>query len=202
MTHSTTTACSKQTLGQVIAGLSSLIAEDTPSMGGLVALHDAREAINALFTDYSIQLRDSEATQSQWAAMRAALLVTDGPAIERECRAGDAAEQRENQRLKSFWNTHESTFIWDFLPMSFLHEAYLEWMNERHHREMPLSRYTFSRRLRAQLEESGCRAWRYARSRPGQLLRCTDPLATRIGWCHDGTNDAIYGLRRRRHAAA
>lgn len=86
--------------------------------------------------------------------------------------------------------------------MSFLHEVYLEWMNERHRREEPLSRYTFSRRLRAQLDENGCRAWRYARSRPGQLLRCSDPLAERIGWCHDGTNDAIYGLRRRRHAAA
>lgn len=202
MTHSRTTACSKQTLGQVIAGLSSLIAEDAPSMEGLVALHEAREAINALFTDYSLQLRDSEATQSQWPAMRAALAVTDGRAAESGCRADDAAEQRENQRVKSFWNAHESAFIWDFLPMTFLHEVYLEWMDERHRRETPLTRYAFSRRLRSQLDENGCRAWRYSRSRPGQLLRCSDPQAERIGWCHDGTNDAIYGLRRLRRKAA
>lgn len=68
-------------------------------------------------------------------------------------------------------------------------------MAERFPRESTLSKTAFTRRVKAAAIDSG--KWIYSRSRPGSLMDAAEPLAIRAQhWSHDGSDDAIYGLRR------
>lgn len=68
-------------------------------------------------------------------------------------------------------------------------------MAERCPHEATLSKTAFTRRVKAASIDSG--KWIYTRSRPGSLMQAAEPLANRASrWSHDGSDDAVYGLRR------
>lgn len=180
------TAMHTQTIASTIATLSGLLAEPKASFDGLAALHTAREQLTATFDAYADELRTSSATAAQWDAIAAAMGVT-GSTPSRSC--------RDQLLVEQFWRDHADRFTWDFLPMELIHELYAAWIARRHRGVTPLSKNAFTRRLRTILPD--CGTWRYTRSRPGALMRGTDPLVQSASWCHDGTDDAIYGLRRR-----
>lgn len=174
-----------QTIASAISTLSGLLSEPEVSFEGLAALHTARDQIDELFQDYAAELRSNPATEGTWRAVAAAM-SSSTPETPTPC---------PDARVTAFWDTHATAFTWDFLPMTMVHDVYSDWMHRNHPSEHPLSRHAFSRRLRGALP--ACGAWRYTRSRSGNLMRGCDLLAQRAGWCHDGSNDAVYGLRRR-----
>lgn len=178
-----------QAIASLISALSSLLPEQSASFEGLAALHGAREQLSTLFDDYAEDLRSTPEGAQVWAAVASTFDPTRGAAGTRT-----DSRCRESTLVESFWDVHADQFQWDFLPMEVLHELYTDWMNRRHCDEQPLSKASFSRRLRQVLPD--CGQWRYSRSRPGTLMRRNDPLAQQTRWRHDGSDAAIYGLRR------
>jgi len=169
-----------QTIASAISTLSGLLSEQQTSFDGLAALNDVRQQINDLFDEYATELRSDPAAEPIWRAVSAAL---KGPATSnRIC------------RVQAFWDEHSEKFEWDFLPMEMVHTVYSTWAQRNYPTETPLEKRAFTRRLREALPE--CSPWQYSRSRPGTLMRSSDPLARAVGWHHDGSDAAIYGLRR------
>lgn len=188
----------KQTLAEVLSELSGLISEPRASFDGLIALNAARESIDVLYTAYVNELSRGDETAPVWDAIATAVSVSssgaDSAALGKPCNAAASSTTHDRKRINDFWADHSQQFQWDFLPMNFLYELYFQWMREQVPNEAPLNRHTFTRRLKSMLDDND--RWTYQRSRPGCLMREREPLAQRVGWRHDGTDAAIYGLRR------
>jgi hypothetical protein len=190
-------------IATAIASLSALDPERAASLDDLVALNIARECVNELFSAYVEELSADPAATPLWAAIASAIELSAPPAL-RSTRKPHGApstastpQARADARVAKFWDTFAGRFTWDFLPVSFLHALYASWMTESYPREAVFSKPAFSRRLRAAATASG--DWVYTRSRPGCLMTAAEPLTDRVpSWSHDGSDAAIYGLRRNR----
>lgn len=174
-----------QTVATAISSLSGLLSEPEASFEGLATLHGVREQINDLFDSYAAELRADPST----APMRNAIAAT----MPHPSRTASAAPSHDS-RIEEFWREHADQFTWDFVPMEVVHEICTDWMRRRHQSEIALTRAAFSRSLRRTLP--GCSTWRYTRARAGALARIHEPLAENVSWRPDGSNPAIYGLRR------
>lgn len=174
-----------QSIASAITALSGMLSEPEASFEGLAALHEVRQQIDDLFGAYAAELRADPTTEPVWRAVAAAMSHSPSTKPSQTCR---------DARVEAFWSSHSDAFTWDFLPMEMVHEVYTDWMRDNHPAEHPLPTRTFSKRLRQLLPE--CGAWRYTRSRAGSLMRCCEPLALKVGWRHDGSDAAMYGLRR------
>lgn len=169
-----------QMIASAISTLSGLPSEQQTTFEGLSALNDVREQINELFDGYATELRSDPAAEPIWRAVSAAMT--------------SPVTTNRISRVEAFWGEHSEKFAWDFLPMEMVHMVYTTWASRNFPAEIPLAKRAFTRRLRAALPE--CSPWQYSRSRPGAMMRCSDPLARAVGWRHDGSDAAIYGLRR------
>lgn len=175
----------------------SLLRPDQPAtFDDLVALNTARECIDKLFRDYIDELSSDPRTAAVWSAVGSAVKMTSKPAPGTRTSYGQhTTDALPNRRIRSFWDTHAKRLTWDFLPFDFVHALYVQWLGATYPMDAPVSRETFPRRLKAVATASG--EWNHTRSRPGSLMNAAEPLAERLpGWSHDGTNRAIYGLRR------
>lgn len=186
-----------QTLATAIRRLASLDPEQPTSFDDLVALNVARECINELFSDCVDELSVDPASMPLWAAIASAidLSAPAGASKRKSHSTASGPDSRAEARVAKFWGTFAERFAWEFLPTEFLHALYVSWMEARHPMEHALSKPAFTRRLRAALAVSD--RWLYTRARPGSLMNAVEPLAAQLtGWVHDGSDDAIYGLRR------
>lgn len=188
----------KQTLAEVLSELSGLISEPQASFDGLIALNAARESIEELYGAYIRELSRGDDTAPVWDAIATAVSASSSGAgsasAGMSCGTPTSSAMHDRKRITDFWADHSGQFQWDFLPMNFLYELYIQWMREQFSTEAPLNRHTFTRRLKTMLDDNDC--WTYQRSRPGSLMVSREPLCQRVGWHHDGTDAAIYGLRR------
>lgn len=183
------------TIAAAISSLSGLLTAPEPTFEGLATLHGVREQINELFDTYAAELRADPSVEPMWNAIAAAMSTPAATSIGSSIPS--ASKSCHELRVEAFWGEHAEQFTWDFVPMEVVHEIYADWMGRRHPEEAVLTKAAFSKRLRKALPE--CGAWRYTRARTGVIMRVHEPLAQKVSWRPDGTNAAIYGLRR--HAA-
>lgn len=179
-----------ETLATAIEQLSLLSAERTASLDDLIALNIARECIDELFRDCVDELSGDPQTAALWSALASASKLSSKPAS-----GTPATDFRAETRVRSFWREFAPVFAWDFLPLEFLHELYVQWLRTEFPGDTAFSRETFTRRLKAVVTASG--EWFHTRSRPGSLMNTPEPLLARVpNWAHDGSDRAVYGFRR------
>lgn len=186
-----------QAIATTIRHLTNVNSEGPASFDDLVALNSARDCINQLFSDCVDELGADPASEPLWTAIASALELSAPVSSRKPYGSQSTAAQgsRADTRVAKFWDTFADQFAWDLLPTGFLHALYGHWMAERFPREATLSKTAFTRRVKAAAIDSG--KWSYTRSRPGSLMDAAEPLAKLASrWSHDGSDDAIYGLRR------
>lgn len=183
-------------LATAIGRLTGLNPERPVSFDDLVALNVARECVNALFNDCVDELSVDPEAMPLWAAVASAIELSAPTASSKhKAPSSGIAAAGAGARVVKFWDTFAERFAWDFLPTEFLHALYAQWMEARHPMELALPKTTFTRHLKAVLANSD--SWFYTRSRPGSLMSADEPLMAHLtSWQHDGSYDAIYGLRR------
>lgn len=168
-----------------------------------MALNTVRETVNALFASCVEELGADPAAEDLFKAVGAALELqapqrkqrgTTRTAYGWQADAGPGSTS--DLRVRTFWREHRDRFPWDFLPTAFLYPLYRHWFASRFPREVELSQMVFARVLKPVATAGG--SWIYTRSRPGCLMDAAEPLTGQaLGWEHDGSDHAIYGLRRR-----
>jgi hypothetical protein len=188
----------EQTLNTAIGELRCLSPHSPASLDELTALSAARDCVDELLRSCVDQLRADPQSPKAWADIAYALGAV----------SADAARQRygsgltlADEQVRSFWEAFVERFAWDFLPAGFLHGLYTQWMCAEFPADAPLSRETFTRRLKAPATATG--EWLHTRSRPGVLMDAAEPLVKLLPqWIHDEESDrAVYGFRRSAPAA-
>jgi Poxvirus D5 protein-like len=182
----------KQTLSTAIGELGCLSFDKPASLDELTALSVARDCIDQLLHSCVDELRTHPQLAHSWSAIADALGSTSTSATRQ---LFTSPQVLANKQVLSFWRAFAERFAWDFLPAGFLHALYTQWLSTAFPEDTPLSRETFTRRLKAVAIASG--EWIHTRSRPGSLMNAAEPLATQLPhWTRDGSNDAVWGLRR------
>lgn len=178
-------------LATALAELDKVATDRRASLEDLIALSTARSCVDELFRSCTDELRADPAVAPMWEAISSAIRLQPNRTASK---AKNVLSQPDEQVLE-FWDAFAPRFAWNFLPMDFLHALYEHWMAERHPQDVAFSRKALSRRLMSAAARSG--DWFHTRARPGTLMNATEPLASRVPhWCHDGSDAAIYGLRR------
>lgn len=163
------------------------------SLEDLVALSTARDCIEELFRACTEQLLADPEISPVWEAIASAIKL---PA-QKKTPAQKAANflSESDEQVLAFWNTFADRFTWDFLPADFLHGLYEHWLTEQYPHAVAFSKTALTRRLKSAAARSG--DWFHTRDRPGTLMAAHEPLAARVPhWRHNGSDAAIYGLRR------
>lgn len=182
----------EQTLNTAIGELRCLSPNSPASLDELTALSAARDCVDELLRSCVAQLRAGPQRTHSWADIAYALGAASGNATRQ--RYGSELALADEQ-VRSFWRAFADRFAWEFLPAGFLHALYTQWMGAEFPEDARLSRETFTRRLKVPATASG--EWAHTRSRPGVMMNAAEPLAVGLAeWSRDGSNDAIYGLRR------
>jgi hypothetical protein len=186
----------EQTLATAIGQLSLLSPDRPTSFDDLVALNAARDCIDELLRACVDELSTDPQTSALWSAVSSAIKLSSKPApTKKQPHSSETVSSRADKRIRSFWREFAEHFAWDFLPMDFLHALYTQWMSAEFPKDAPLSKETFTRRLKVAAAAS--EGWSYSRSRPGCLMNAAEPLLDQVpNWTHDGSARAIYGLRR------
>lgn len=188
---STAALNSSQTLSTAIRRLASIDPEQPTRFEDLVALNEARKCLNELFRAYSDELRTDPETTELWDAISAATRLASKQGSPKQKNVINESDEQ----VLMFWETFAGRFTWDFLPVDFLHALYEHWMTEQFPNDVAFSKFALTRRLKSTAAKSG--DWFHTRARPGTLMKAAEPLAARVpGWTHDGSDAAIYGLRR------
>lgn len=182
----------EQTLSTAIGELRCLSPHRPASLDELVALRAARDCIDELLRSCVAELRADAKNAAAWTDIAYAL---DSPSAGAARQLYGAHSTLADKQVLWFWEAFADRFAWDFLPASFLHALYIQWMSVEFPEGPRFSKETFTRRLKAAAEASG--QWAHTRSRPGSLTDAAEPLAAALpGWTYDGSGRAVYGLRR------
>ncbi|ALE93769.1 hypothetical protein AOC05_17910 [Arthrobacter alpinus] len=180
-----------QNLVTATAELAKLSTDQPATLDDLVALSVARDCIDSLFRSCTDELRSDPRVAPMWEAMAAAIKLQGKQGFSKP----KTVHCEADQQVLMFWNAFADRFAWDFLPVDFLHALYAHWMAEQFPQEVAFSKTALTRRLKRASATSG--NWFHTRARPGTLMHASEPLTARVpGWSHDGSDAAIYGLRR------
>lgn len=180
-----------QNLATAIDELNKLNADQPASLDDLVALSAARDCIDELFRTCTDELRADPRVAPMWEAIAAAIKLQSKQGTPKQKNVINESDEQ----VLMFWETFAGRFAWDFLPVDFLHALYEHWMAEQFPNDVVFSNKALTRRLNSTAAKSG--DWFHTRARPGTLMKAAEPLAARVPhWCHDGSDSAIYGLRR------
>ena len=192
-----------QTLSTAMRRLASIDPEQPSCFNDLVALNAARNCIDELFKDCSDELRADPETAELWDAMTSAVTLNTKQRPGKNSPGKNSATQpspqdspsRSDEQAEMFWESFAGRFTWDFLPVTFLHALYAQWMGEQFPGDMQFSKFALTRRLKSTAAKSG--DWFHTRSRPGSLMSKEEPLTQRVPqWKCDEPKAGFYGFRR------
>lgn len=204
----------KQTLATAIAELHCLSPDRPASLEELTALSTARECIDQLMRECVTQLRQDH-PPTTWSAI-AYVLGTPSVAAARQ-RYGSAvavvgtlagtgsalgrtsvkSNAPATERVLMFWLSIADRFAWGFLPASFVHALYVQWMTAEFPAEETVGRMALTGRLRPIAAATATGEWRYTRLRAASLLGAPEPLCALVpGWSATDLEKAQYGFLR------
>lgn len=179
----------EQTLNLAVDELRCINATTPTTLADLRALAIARDCVDELISAAVNDLRTGSSAAHSWAAI-AQSLGTHSAEVARKRWKPDVADSL----VASFWATHVEQFAWSFLPASFLHALYLEWIAAAHSHSPPMSPETFTRRLKPIATSSG--QWQHLRLRAASSLATPEPLLEHVRWRPSFDGRAIWGFRR------
>ena len=103
-----------------------------------------------------------------------------------------------DQYILHFWQTYAWRFAWDFVPFSFLHPLYHQWLRTQAAAglQLPLLEApVFGRRLAAAATATG--EWTYGRHRPENFMDAPEPLTALLpGWRRPEAHQSVHGYLR------
>lgn len=180
---------SEQILATAIAELRCIDPHRSPAMSDLHALHAARQCIDSLLSAYVPVVRADEPDDASWAAI----------AISIGAPSAGAARKRfpvtpTDALVDTFWDSHQDSFQWSFLPSAFLYALYRAWITREHQGAAPVPAATLTRRLKAIACTSG--EWSHTRLRPMALMERQEPLLALCSWRPADDGRAIRGFLR------
>lgn len=182
----------EQTLNTAIGELRCLNPDRPASLDELTALSAVRNCIDEMLRACVTELRTDPQTTHDWSTIAYALGSSSVNAARQKY--GSALAPAEEQVL-NFWNAFAEDFVWGFLPTTFLHALYVQWMSEAFPEDETLLKKAFARRIKSVATTSG--EWVYGRSRPGVLMDQAEPLTQRVRQrLRSEVEGGQYGLRR------
>ena len=182
----------EQTLSTAIGELRCLNPDRPASLDELTALSAVRNCIDEMLRACVTELRADPQATHDWATIAYALGSSSVNATRQKYGSGIAPS---DEQVLIFWDTFAKVFVWGFLPTTFLHALYVQWMSEEFPEDEPLLKKAFARRIKSVATTSG--EWAYGRSRPGLLMDQAEPLTQRVRrWVRSEVEGGQYGLRR------
>lgn len=136
----------EQSLDTAIAALRCLNPDRAASLDELTALSAVRDCIDELLSSCVDELRSDRHAHHSWAAIAYAIGSSSQAAVRKKYGTLTATVDAESDdQIATFWRAFAARFVWDFLPVDFLHALYVQWTMQGAPQVLPLPQKAFSR---------------------------------------------------------